>query len=536
MFPKSSTFLFVTLPLFLAFVITNYLLLQKNLKDNHLKNQEITFLYIQQKSSILLSKLLFSYGKEKDFLVQKHLEVEKYLENKPLNTNLDEIYTKINQGFENKPYNIYITNDDLVIKNSTMEADLDFDLSFAKSLFDSHKTSGIIGISFPVFEMYNQKFLSYSDRYIKNTNSILQVSFTYDSLNNELEDMKNILNKNNHIIASNAYLIFEDGYVGDFLFKNIKPYKQNLKEIEQRIQNGKELYNNFQNDNNIVIYENELITNLLFLEKSPVYNGAKIIYSIIFDNSEINYYTKILNISFITIICVGFLTILILFRIRKKEYILSYKDKFIEHSIHEIKTPLSIINLNIQLKDEILGEDKYSKKIKAALLTLKNSYDDMTFLHIKSKINYKIETLNLEEILKDRVAYFDIVAKTQGRFLKLIIKDSFNIKISRIEIERLIDNNISNAIKYSEVNSIIKIILENQTLKFISNSNKIIDTKKIFNRYEREDLSTGGHGLGLSIVKDICDKYKININVISKKNLVIFIYNFNCHTIITSKV
>ncbi|WP_434234129.1 ATP-binding protein [Aliarcobacter cryaerophilus] len=59
------------------------------------------------------------------------------------------------------------------------------------------------------------------------------------------------------------------------------------------------------------------------------------------------------------------------------------------------------------------------------------------------------------------------------------------------------------------------------------------DKEAIFQRYERENISLGGHGIGLSIVKDICDKYRIKIEIKSKENRNIFSYSFKCHTNIT---
>ena len=120
----------------------------------------------------------------------------------------------------------------------------------------------------------------------------------------------------------------------------------------------------------------------------------------------------------------------------------------------------------MQLKNENIGIDKYSKKIEGALRTLMNSYEDMSFLHIKSKIIYKIKNLNLKSILENRMKYFELIAQAQNRVLSLEILNDFFIDISEIELERFIDNNISNAIKYSEVKSTIKIILENYILKF----------------------------------------------------------------------
>ena len=532
--PKSSTFLFIIISIFLLFIFISYFLLYINLSDNHKKNQEIVFYKIQKDTSIFLTKLLFKFSNKKEILLEKHKEVLKYLDKNSYDTSLDEIYKKINQGLPDKPYNIYITDENLVIKNTTVPSDINFDLSFAKYLFDNHKQNNLIGVSPPVFEMFSQKMISYSDSYLQNSNRILQISYTYDDLDKDLEDLKQSINENTKIINTNAYIIFNDGYIGDFIFKNIKSYKPSLEEIEQRIEKGKELFHSF--DKNVKYFiQNRDDKTFLLLEYSPIFDDAKIIYSISFDETKLQKNIFLLNIIIFFIVIIGLITIYIIYKIRLKEFILSYKDKFIEHSIHEIKTPLAILNLNLQLKNEEFGEDKYSKKMEGAIKTLKNSYEDMTFLHTKSKIKYKIEKFNLEEFLKDRVKYFELIAKTQNRELKLEVANNVFVNISKIELERLVDNNISNAIKYSSVASTIKIILEDCVLKFISNGEKIKDTNIIFKRYVRENISLGGHGIGLSIVKDICDKYKIKIDVTSQENHNIFSYRLNCHTNITSK-
>ena len=98
--------------------------------------------------------------------------------------------------------------------------------------------------------------------------------------------------------------------------------------------------------------------------------------------------------------------------------------------------------------------------------------------------------------------------------------------MGRIELNRLIDNNISNAIKYSLVGSIIKIVLKENILEFHSIGQKIENPKNIFKKYNRENRTTGGHGLGLAIVSDICKKYNFTIEVESK-DVNIFRYIFN---------
>ena len=534
--PKSSTILFFTILLFLLFSFISYRLLVKNLSDDHLKNQEITFYQIQKDTNNLLTKLLYKFSTQKEVLLAKHKEVLTYLHDKSYDIPLNEIYKKINENTTDSEYNIYITDENLIIKNTTFPADLNFDLSFAKELFENHYKSNIIGVSPPIFEMYSLKFFSYTDSYLsKKDNKVLQVSYTYNQLDDDLKKLQNVIDLNPKIKASNAYILFNDGYIGDFIFKSLKSYKPTLKDIEERIKKGEELSKEIKENEYKTAYlekENNKYKVTYFSQKSPIFDEAKIVYSIVFDESEYNNNLIKLNLAMIFICFIGIITIYIIYKVRFKENLLRYKDKFIEHSVHEIKTPLAIISLNIQLRNKFFGQDKYSKKIEGALKTLENSYEDMTFLHTKEKINYHIEHISLQKILKDRIKYFEIIASTQNRKLNLEIINNIYIDTSKIELHRLIDNNLSNAIKYSKIESTIKIILKDNVLEFQSFGKKIIDVNKIFDKYTRENNSSGGHGLGLSIVNDICKKYNIDVRVTSMENGInIFSYKFNCHNI-----
>ena len=532
--PKSSSILFFIILLFLLFNFISYKLLLKNLYNNHTQNQEITFYQIQKETNNLLTKVLYKYSNQKEILLAKHKEVAAYFEENSYDASLDEISKIINKDKENNPFNIYITDENLVIKNTTYTPDLNFDLSFAKDLFEQHKKNNIIGISQPIFEIYSLKFFSYSDSFLaKDDKRILQVSYTYNDLEEDLKKLQDLLNSNKNIKSSNAYIVFNDGYIGDFIFKSLQSYKPTLDDITARINKGKELSAN--------INENEYITNYFLkdnkeykvsylAQKSPIFDEAKVIFSIIFDEDEFNNDIFELNLAILLIGIIGIITIFIIYKVRYEEKLLKYKDKFIEHSVHEIKTPLSIINLNTQLRNKIFGEDKYSKKIEAAIKTLQNSYEDMTFLHTKKYISYNLEVLALKDVLEKRVSYFKSVSTAQGRVLNLEIDSNCLIRISQIEIERLIDNNLSNAIKYSDINSIITINLTNNILSFKTFGKEIKNKNKIFKRYERENENHGGHGLGLSIIKDICKKYKMKIELKYKDNQNIFIYSFICHT------
>jgi two-component system OmpR family sensor kinase len=93
------------------------------------------------------------------------------------------------------------------------------------------------------------------------------------------------------------------------------------------------------------------------------------------------------------------------------------------------------------------------------------------------------------------------------------------ITMDKRKFTRVIDNLISNAIKYNKRSGTVGIQLREGMLA-IWDTGIGIDERKIpfmFDRYMRFNNSEGGFGVGLSIVKKILDEYDISIEVESKE-------------------
>ena len=91
------------------------------------------------------------------------------------------------------------------------------------------------------------------------------------------------------------------------------------------------------------------------------------------------------------------------------------------------------------------------------------------------------------------------------------IEHDINVTMNDTELERLIDNNLSNAIKHSNEKSEIKIVLEKIdseiVLKFISKGETIRNVSKLFDKNYTESYGAKRSlGLGLNMVKTICEK------------------------------
>jgi len=190
-------------------------------------------------------------------------------------------------------------------------------------------------------------------------------------------------------------------------------------------------------------------------------------------------------------------------------------NRFIKDSTHEINTPLSIISMSVEtMRHAELGEynAKRVANIDLAAKTLSRIYEDLVFLTFGMKKEGEISSIDLKSLVASRCEYFAPFIQKRRLSLKTDLADaSMNANI--YEISRLIDNLLSNAVKYADAGGYVDVRLRRGELA-ISNSGEGIDRKKgdeIFRRFARFNSSEGGFGIGLSIVRAICKKYKIDV-------------------------
>jgi len=190
-------------------------------------------------------------------------------------------------------------------------------------------------------------------------------------------------------------------------------------------------------------------------------------------------------------------------------------DNMIKEILHELNSPISTIQINTKMLQKTLLNEKEQKRlnrIEESCSNLISLYDEMEYLIKKNIDRIDDEIFELSELVKNCVKKFDD------------IKGDIKIKISipqtklicdKRGFEKVIDNLISNAIKYNKKDGLIEIKLKNSTL-LIKDTGIGIDTKNLFIIYEKyyqADSSQKGFGLGLHIVKEYCDKYQIEIKI-----------------------
>jgi signal transduction histidine kinase len=535
---KLSSLIFILLIVFLVIDFTGYKLLYNNILSNHEKDTKILFYKIKSQTSDLLAKLSYGYYIQKPILLKKHKIVYDYMMTHDLNGSLDEIHQQINRGHEDKPYDIYVADKNLIIQNTTYLMDKAFDLGFAKEIFDRHWEENITGCSAPIRAKKSNNFLSYTDSYLSRNGQekigLLEVSYTYKNAQKELSAVQKLITQNPIVTSAKAFSFGPEGFIYELMFKDDPVYIRTSEDIIAAEKKAITLSNKLKNNDIFIetyIKDGRYYKALHMTTRSPIEEDIKVIYTIVIDENDLYENLKTLNTFIFLISILGVIAILFISKIRVKETLLSDQDKFVQSAMHEIKTPLSVITLNNELRQLEFGKDTYSEEIDSALKLLHHSYSSMSFIINKEQLTYPVEILELSKVLKDRITFFQSIAFANNKMIRSEINSHCKVDMSLIELTRFIDNNLSNAIKYSAAESHIDIALTDNRLSFHNQGEVIEDTRKIFRKYYRENNTVGGYGLGLSIIKDIAKKFHIEIRLASNTEKgTTFNYIFKCHT------
>ncbi|RXJ60496.1 cache domain-containing protein [Candidatus Marinarcus aquaticus] len=214
--------------------------------------------------------------------------------------------------------------------------------------------------------------------------------------------------------------------------------------------------------------------------------------------------------------------------------ILEAQKQFLKKAVHEINTPLSIIQTNIDLLRMQNSDNIHIRNIESGSKIINTIYEDLSYMIKKNRVVYTKTHINFSEYLMSRMEFFNDIALSNQLFFVTNIQRDIVIEFNETELQRIIDNNISNAIKYSFKESpiYIKLLQDAQYVEFQikTHSKTIYDINKIFNnQFYRENQVKGGFGLGLKIVKEICDDNSVIIDVESHDDETKFTYRFKTY-------
>mgnify|MGYP000871479076 CR=1 FL=1 len=218
---------------------------------------------------------------------------------------------------------------------------------------------------------------------------------------------------------------------------------------------------------------------------------------------------------------------------------LLYKTKYtslintMQFAFHELKTPINIIQNDLFLIETTNSvKEQNIQRMSMALQSLESLYDDMYYSVKQDDIDKNIENVKIDSVIKHYIESFDLLIKNRKIDIDFSCsEDNISCQISKLALERLISNTLSNSIKYSKQGSKIEIRLskngKNIELTFINPSDTKTDFNKFFQTGLKEHKSISGMGIGLEIVRNIAITFDIGVHIESKNGQIEFKYKFN---------
>lgn len=202
--------------------------------------------------------------------------------------------------------------------------------------------------------------------------------------------------------------------------------------------------------------------------------------------------------------------------------LLSYKD-IIEKWVHEVKVPISSLDLVLENNQNDIKSSTYEKLLYTSQL-IKVDLDLILYFARSNSIktDYDLKELNIKEVVYKAISdYYPILSEKE---IKIIdeIKDMYVLS-DFYTLKFIISQIISNAIKYTIDTINFKTIIGDNKILIITNNGKHIDNQDIPFIFEKgytgksskNSLSTG---LGLYLVKKYTDDLGIDVNVLSNKD------------------
>ena len=203
------------------------------------------------------------------------------------------------------------------------------------------------------------------------------------------------------------------------------------------------------------------------------------------------------------------------------------QKRFITDAGHEIKTPLAVISADTDVLDMEYGQNEWLRDIQLQITRLTALTNDLIYLSKMEEAqgHLQLADFSLSELADELVQSFQALTRTRGKSFDSAIQPDIIFHGDERAISQMISNLLENALKYSDQRGLISLELKKRGRLIcldVFNTTSVIteeDLKNLFERFYRADPSrnsqTGGHGIGLSIVKAVVTAHRGEIRASS---------------------
>jgi len=200
---------------------------------------------------------------------------------------------------------------------------------------------------------------------------------------------------------------------------------------------------------------------------------------------------------------------------RNREVYLQQKE-FIENASHELQTPIAIFQSKL---DELMQSPALAKAEAQTILELEATAQRMSRLNknllLLSKIENEqfteTESVELSDVINTQLSFLRPMAKLENILIVTAI-EPLALNANRTLIEVLLANLFHNAIRYSDKNEEIRVSLHQKALTIANKGKPLkLTPSEMTERFRKESSNSVSTGIGLAIVKQICDRYSYHL-------------------------
>jgi signal transduction histidine kinase len=185
------------------------------------------------------------------------------------------------------------------------------------------------------------------------------------------------------------------------------------------------------------------------------------------------------------------------------------QKEFTENASHELQTPLAVIKGKIDL----LMQTPLSEKQAEHIYVLQDATSRMVRLNRNLLLLAKIENqqfldqemMSVVALIERLIQQFYEQIEQKNIEVKVEEPQDFTVKVNSTVIEILFTNLITNAIRYTPTHGHLKISVKPNEVCVSNDGGPLRYPEKIFDRFQRDTGPSSGAGIGLAIVKKICD-------------------------------
>lgn len=207
------------------------------------------------------------------------------------------------------------------------------------------------------------------------------------------------------------------------------------------------------------------------------------------------------------------------------------QKEFADNASHELQTPLAIVRSKLELlsQNSSLTDEQYHiiEDALAALTRAGRINKNLLLLtRIENSQFMEKEKIDLSILLEQSAALFVPFSEEKHLEWKIDIHPGVQVEGNKTLVEILLHNLMTNAIRHSPQNGKINLHLSLDQLVVSNEGSHSLRTDQLFKRFASASTGPAGTGLGLALVKQICNRYNWQINYTFENKQHVFTVNF----------